>query len=149
MVVGVLAAGRRVRTSLFAALLTTLLLVAEVERFLPQMDASISARYAARTVKIVWPDLSMDNAAVWQINRSFAYQLNYYARKEIPEWKPGDTRPALLFVARSKQQEAANYGFRCVDFAVSNAVIPCRDAGSLGGLGGGNAGSSLSGRQPR
>jgi len=149
MVVGVLAAGRRVRTSLFAALLTTLLLVAEVERFLPQMDASISARYAARTVKIVWPDLSMDNAAVWQINRSFAYQLNYYARKEISEWKPGDTRPALLFVARSKQQEAANYGFRCVDFAVSNAVIPCRDAGSLGGLGGGNAGSSLSGRQPR
>jgi 4-amino-4-deoxy-L-arabinose transferase-like glycosyltransferase len=149
MVVGVLATGRRVRTSLFAGLLTTLLLVAEVERFLPEMDASISARYAARTVKIVWPELSMDNAAIWQINRSFAYQLNYYARKEIPEWKPGDTRPALLFVARGKQQEAADYGFRCMDFAVSNAVIPCRAAGSLGWLGGGNAGNSLSGRQPR
>jgi 4-amino-4-deoxy-L-arabinose transferase-like glycosyltransferase len=149
MVVGVLAAGRRVRTSLFAALLTILLLVAELHRFLPQMDASISARYAACTVKIVWPELSLDNAAIWQINRSFAYQLNYYTRKEIPEWKPGDTRPALLFVAKGKQQEAANYGFRCVEFAAPPAVIPCRDAGSLGGLGGGNAGNSLAGRQPR
>ena len=149
MVVGVLAAGRRVRTSLFAGLLTTLLLVAELERFLPQMDAGISARYAARIVKIVWPELSLDNAAIWQINRSFAYQLNYYARKEIPEWKPGDTRPALLFVAKGKQQEAANSGFRCVNFAVLPAVIPCRDVGSPSGLGGGNAGNSLSGRQPR
>jgi len=149
MVVGVLAAGRRVRTSLFAGLLTTLLLVAELERFLPQMDAGISARYAARIVKIVWPELSLDNAAIWQINRSFAYQLNYYARKEIPEWKPGDTRPALLFVAKGKQQEAANSGFRCVNFAVLPAVIPCRDIGSPSRLGGGNAGNSLSGRQPR
>jgi 4-amino-4-deoxy-L-arabinose transferase-like glycosyltransferase len=149
MVVGVLAAGRRLRTSLFAALLTTLLLVAQIERFLPEMDASISSRYAARTVKIVWPELSLDNAAIWQINRSFAYQLNYYAHKEIPEWKPGEPRPALVFVAKGKQQEAANYGFRCADFAVPPAVIPCRDAGSLGGLGGGNTGNNLSDRQPR
>jgi 4-amino-4-deoxy-L-arabinose transferase-like glycosyltransferase len=149
MVIGVLAAGRRLRTSLFAALLTTLLLVAQIERFLPEMDASISSRYAARTVKIVWPELSLDNAAIWQINRSFAYQLNYYAHKEIPEWKPGEPRPALVFVAKGKQQEAANYGFRCADFAVPPAVIPCRDAGSLGGLGGGNTGNNLSDRQPR
>jgi 4-amino-4-deoxy-L-arabinose transferase-like glycosyltransferase len=145
----VLAARRRLRTSLLAALFTTLLLVAEIERFLPEMDAGISARYAARTVKTVWPELSLENAAIWQINRSFVYQLNYYAHKEIPEWKPGDPRPALLFVAKGKQQEAANYGFRCVDFAAYSAVIPCRDAGSLGGLGGGNAGNSLSDRQPR
>jgi hypothetical protein len=149
MVVGVLAAGRRLQTSLFAALLTTLLLVAQVERFLPELDASISSRYAARTVKIVWPELSLDNAATWQINRSFAYQLNYYARKEIPEWKPGEPRPALVFVAKGKQQEAGKYGFRCADFAVPPAVIPCRDAGSLGGLGGGNTGNNLSDRQPR
>ena len=149
MVVGILAAGRRIRTSLFAALLTTLLLVAELDRFLPQMDASSSGRYAARTVTLVWPELSLENAAIWQINRSFAYQLNYYARKEIPEWKPGDPRPALLFVAKEKQQEAANDGFRCVDFAVLPAVIPCRDAGSLGGFGGGSAGGSLNNQHPR
>jgi 4-amino-4-deoxy-L-arabinose transferase-like glycosyltransferase len=149
MVVGVLAAGRRVRTSLFAALLTTLLLVVEVERFLPDVDADISARTAAIKVKNVWPQFSAENAATWQLNRSFVYQLNYYTRKEIPEWKPGNPRPALLFVAKGKQQEAANDGFRCVDFAVPSAVIPCRDAGSLGGLGGKNAGNGLSDRHPR
>ena len=149
VLVCVLAARRRVRRSLFAALFATLLLVAEIERFLPELDAGISARSAARTVKTAWPELSLENAAIWQINRSFAYQLNFYAREEIPEWKPGDPRPALLFVARGKQPEAANYGFRCADFAASSAVIPCRDAGSLGGLGGGNAGNGLSDREPR
>jgi len=149
IVVGVLAARRRVRASLFAALLTTLLLVAELEQFLPQMDAGISGRYAALTVKTLSPELSLDNAAIWQINRSFAYQLNFYAHKEIPEWKPGDPLPALLFVAKGKQQEAASYGFRCADFAVPPAIIPCRGAGSLGGLGGGSAGYGLSDRQPR
>jgi len=148
IVVGVLAAGRRVRTSLFAALLTTLLLVAELERALPQMDGAISGRYAALTVKTLSPDLSLDNAATWQINRSFAYQLNFYADKEIPEWKPGDPHPALLFIAKGKQQDAAGYGFRCADFAAPPAIIPCRDAGSLDGLGGGSAGNSLSDRQP-
>jgi 4-amino-4-deoxy-L-arabinose transferase-like glycosyltransferase len=149
IVIGVLAAGRRVRTSLFAALLTTLLLVAELDRFLPSMDASISGRSAARTVKMVWPELSLENTAIWQINRSFAYQLNYYARKEIPEWKPGDPRPALLFVAKGKQQEAASSGFRCAEFVVLPAVIPCRDAGSLGGLDGGSVDGSLNNRQSR
>ena len=114
------------------------------------MDAGISGRYAARSVKIVWPELSLDNAAIWQINRSFAYQLNFYAHKEIPEWIPGGyKRPALLFVAKGKQQEAANSGFRCENFALLPAVIPCRDIGSPSGLGGGNAGNSLSGRQSR
>jgi 4-amino-4-deoxy-L-arabinose transferase-like glycosyltransferase len=149
IVIGVLAAGRRVRTSLFAALLTTLLLVAELDRFLPSMDAGISGRSAARNVKMVWPELPLENAAIWQINRSFAYQLNYYAHKEIPEWKPGDPRPALLFVAKGKQQEAASSGFRCADFVVLPAVIPCRDAGSLGGLDGGSVDGSLNNRQSR
>jgi 4-amino-4-deoxy-L-arabinose transferase-like glycosyltransferase len=149
ILVGAFAARRRIRIGLFAGLLATLLLVAEVERFLPEMDAGISGRYAARALKLVWPDLSLDNAAVWQINRSFAYQLNYYAHEEIPEWKPGNPRPTLLFVPNGKQQEAANYGFRCADIAASSAIIPCRDTGSPGGLGGGNAGENLGNRQPR
>jgi hypothetical protein len=137
------------RVGLFTAVLTSLLLVAEVDRFLPDIDGGVSARSAAYTVKNLWPDFSAENAATWQVNRSFVYQLNYYAGKEIRDWKPGDPRPVWLFVPKGKQQETANLGFRCVDFVVLPAVIPCRDAGSFGGLGGGNAGDSLSNRQPR
>ena len=149
MAVGVLAIARRIQLGLFTALLTTLLLVAEVERFLPNIDSGISARSAAYTVKTVWPEFSVENSAAWQINRSFLYQLNYYAGKEIRDWKPGDPRPVWLFVPKGKQQEAANLGFPCVNSIALTAVIPCRDAGSLGGLDGGNAGDGLAGRQPR
>jgi 4-amino-4-deoxy-L-arabinose transferase-like glycosyltransferase len=149
LLVGVLAIRHRLRFGLFTAALAMLLLIAEVERLLPDIDAGVSARSAAYAIKSGWPEFSAENAATWQLNRSFVYQLNYYAHKEIPEWKPGDPRPALLFVAKGKQQEAANYGFRCVDFAAYSAVIPCRDAGSLGGLGGRSGTGSLSDRQPR
>jgi 4-amino-4-deoxy-L-arabinose transferase-like glycosyltransferase len=149
IVVGALTAARRLRIGLFAAVLTTLLLVAEVERFLPDVDAGISARNAALTVKRVWPEFSAENAATWQMNRSYVYQLNYYSGKEIRDWKPGDPRPEWLFVRKGKQQEAASIGFRCVNSIVLPAVIPCRDAGSLDRLGGGSTGNGLSDRQPR
>jgi 4-amino-4-deoxy-L-arabinose transferase-like glycosyltransferase len=149
IVVGALTAARRLRIGLFAAVLTTLLLVAEVERFLPDVDAGISARNAALTVKRVWPEFAAENAATWQMNRSFVYQLNYYAGKEIRDWKPGDPRPMWLFVRKGKQQEAASFGFRCVDSVVLPAVIPCQNAGSLDRLGGGSTGNGLTGRQSR
>jgi 4-amino-4-deoxy-L-arabinose transferase-like glycosyltransferase len=150
--VGALAAARKLRIGLFAAVLITLLLVAEVERILPDVDLGISARYAAQTAKNVWPEFSAGSAATWQLNRSYVYQLNYYTRNEIPEWRPGDLRPKWLFVPKGKQPEAANLGFRCVNYVVLPAVIPCQDAGSsgrLGGLGGGNASGNLNDRQPR
>jgi hypothetical protein len=124
-------------------------LVAEVERFVPDIDAAISARSIALMVKSTWPEFSAEHAAIWQLNRSFGYQLNYYAEREIPEWKPENPRPNWLLVGKGKQQEAAKIGFRCVEFKVLPAVIPCRDTGSLGGLGGGNAGDDRAGRQPR
>ena len=149
ILVGVLAARRRLRIGLFAAILMTLFLIAEVERFLPHADGAISARSAVMTVGRTWPDFAAEHAATWQLNRSFAYQLNYYTGKEIREWKPGEPRPVWLFVAKARQQEAANLGFQCVDFIDDPAVIPCRDADSLGGLGGGNAGNKLGDLQPR
>ena len=147
--VSFLAALRRLRIGLFTAVLATLLLVAEVERFLPDIDAGISARSAVYSVKSVWPEFSAENSAVWQINRSFVYQLNYYAGKEIHDWKTGEPRPVWLFVPKGKQREAAGLGFRCLNSVVLPAVIPCRDAGSPGGLAGGGAGGNLGDRQPR
>jgi 4-amino-4-deoxy-L-arabinose transferase-like glycosyltransferase len=147
--VGVLAAIRKLRIGLFATLLTTLLLVVGVEKFLPYMDSGVSARSAVHSVKLFWPEFSAEDAATWRLNRSFAYQLNYYVRKEIPEWKPGELRPRWLFVPKGKQEEAAKFGFQCQDFVEGPAVIPCRDSGSLGGLRGGSAGNSLGDRQPR
>jgi 4-amino-4-deoxy-L-arabinose transferase-like glycosyltransferase len=147
--VGTLAVGRRLRIGMFAAVITTLLMVAAAEKFLPDVDASISARNATRTVRNVWPDFSSEKAATWQLNRSFAYQLSYYEHQEIPEWTPGEFRPLWLFVPKIKEDEAANLKYHCEKIGADPAVIPCRDSLSLGGLNGGNAGDNRAGRQPR
>jgi 4-amino-4-deoxy-L-arabinose transferase-like glycosyltransferase len=149
IVVGVLAAVRRPRIGQFAVVLLTLLIVAEVERFLPAIDAGVSARSTFDATRSAWPGFSAGNSAFWQINRSFAYQLNYYAGKEIREWKPEDPRPGWLFVPKGKREEASKFGFSCMNSVVVPAVVPCRDSESLGGLRGGNTGDGLAGRQPR
>ena len=149
LAVCVLAAGRRLRIGLFATILTTLLLVAEVEKLLPDFDAGVSARSAGYTAGKIWPEFSLQTAATWQLNRSYVYQLNYYAHKEIFEWTPGQQRPAWLLVGPGRQREAASFGFSCAEFDATPAVIPCRDSGSLGGLSGGNAGNKLGDLQPR
>jgi len=149
IVVGVLAAVRRLPIGQFAVVLLTLLIVAEVERFLPDIDAAVSARSTFRATRSAWPEFSVGDSAFWQINRSFLYQLNYYAGKEIREWKPEDPRPGWLFVPKGKQQEASKFGFSCMNSVVLPAVVPCRDAESPGGLGRGNTGDGLGGRQPR
>ena len=149
MAVGVLALTRRMRTGLFATVFATLLLVAEVERLLPDFDAGVSARSAAHTAGRIWPEFSVQTAATWQLNRSYVYQLNYYTQREIPDWNPSQPSPAWLFVGQGKQREAASFGFRCAEFVATPAVIPCRYSGSLGGLGRGNAGDRLGDRQPR
>ncbi len=153
VVTGILAAARRLRFSFFGAVFAVLLLVIEIDRFLPNLDPGVSARDAVRTVSNVWPDFSAQRAATWELKRSFAYQLDFYTREELFAWKPGDPKPVWVFAPKGKQQAVASFGYRCVNFAVDPAVIPCRDTVSLGRLGGrpggGSVGADLRGRQPR
>jgi 4-amino-4-deoxy-L-arabinose transferase-like glycosyltransferase len=143
--IAALAALRKFPASLYATVLAVLLLVVEIDRFLPNLDPGVSGRDAARVVANVWPEFKPQNAAAWQLSRSFLYQLSFYNRVELPEWKPDEPQPAWLFVAKGKKSEATNLGFRCVNFAIDPAVIPCRAAGSVSGFGGSGSGSLGSG----
>ena len=148
--VGILAMIRKLRFGLLAAILCVLLLVIEVDRFMPNLNPGVSARDAIRVASNVWPGFTALNAATWQLKRSYDYQLSYYTRQDIPDWKPDQPKPTWLFVPKGKQGEAETLGFHCVNFAVYPAVIPCRAADSLGGLGGnldrGGGGSTGSNR---
>jgi 4-amino-4-deoxy-L-arabinose transferase-like glycosyltransferase len=154
--IGILTAIRKLRFGLFAAILCVLLLVIEVDRFMPNLDPGVSARDAIRVASNVWSEFTARNAATWQLSRSYSFQLGYYTRQEIPDWKPDEPKPNWLFVPKGKQGDAENLGFHCVKFAVFPAVIPCRAAASLDGLGGGlgrgsggSAGGGLHNGQPR
>jgi 4-amino-4-deoxy-L-arabinose transferase-like glycosyltransferase len=136
---------RKLPASLFAGALVVLLLVIEIDGFLPNLDPGVSGRDATRVARNVWPDFNPQKAASWQLNRSYLYQLRYYTHAEIPEWKLGEPVPDWLFVSKVKRTDATNMGFRCVNFAIDPAVIPCRAEAeaSVRGLGGGlGSGSS-------
>jgi hypothetical protein len=148
--VSLLAGIRKLHFGLFTAILVILLMVIEIDRFLPNLDPGVSARDAIRVATDVWPDFKAQSAGAWQLNRSYIYQLSYYTREEIPAWKSGESAPKWLFVPKGRQTEAEGLGFHCVNFAVYPAVIPCRIVASTRGLGGspgsGNGGSRLHNR---
>lgn len=131
IVVGGLSFARKPQLSLLMALLTTLLLVIEIDRFLPNLDPGVSARDATRAVKNIWPDFSSQRTAAWQLNRSCVYQLSFYLRKEIPEWQTDTAKPDWLFVKKEKRQDAMQLGFKCATYAIYPAVVPCRSVESL------------------
>jgi len=134
-VIGVLAAVRRCRWSLLAVVLTALILVLEINRLLPNMDPGISARDSVRVAKSVWPDFSPRQAATWQLNRAFAYQLNFCLRSDLPEWKPGDSNANWIFAPKNRVPALMENGIECVRFASYPAVVPCRLPNSAEGLG--------------
>jgi 4-amino-4-deoxy-L-arabinose transferase-like glycosyltransferase len=134
-VIGLLAAVRRGRLSLLALVLTALLLVLEINRFLPNIDPGISARDSVRVATAVWPDFSPQQAATWQLNRGFAYQLDFYLRSDLPEWKPGDSQSLWIFAAKDRVPSLVENGIGCVKFTLYPAVVPCRVPNSAQGLG--------------
>jgi 4-amino-4-deoxy-L-arabinose transferase-like glycosyltransferase len=143
MVVGGLSFARKPQLSLLVAVLTTLLLVKEIDGFLPNLDPGVSAREATRAVKNIWPDFSAQRTAAWQLNRSGVYQLSFYLRTEIPEWQTDTAKPDWLFVKKEKRQDAMQLGFKCATYAIYPAVVPCRSLESLDRL------SSLEGNRSR
>ncbi len=144
---------RENKLSLLAIVLTTLFLVVEIDRFLPSLNPGVSASDAVEVVAHVWPNFSPDRAATWQLNRSYAYQLNFYFRRELPEWRSEDPNIEWIFVGKNRVTEARALGLACVGFAIYPAVVPCRNPASgnrLGGPGGlrGSGGNDTD-RQPR
>jgi len=136
VVIALLGVIRRYTFSLLAIALTTLLLVIELDRFLPNLDPGVSARDATVVVKNVWPDFSAAHAAAWQLDRDYVYQLGFYFHEQIPEWQSGTPKPEWLFVSKEQRQQAIEEGFKCAMYAVYPAVVPCRNEQSFAGLSG-------------
>ncbi len=63
--------------------------------FLPQVDPYISARAAARAARPIVAAGSV--VEVYGLNRDWAYGLNYYFGRELPEWSPSQPGTAWVF----------------------------------------------------
>jgi 4-amino-4-deoxy-L-arabinose transferase-like glycosyltransferase len=155
IIVGFLAGFRLNAVALFATISVLLFLVVQTDNILKQGDADFTARQAAAEARTLWPDFSANRAGIWQIQRSLAYQLNFYTHAQLEDWTPPNAKPEWLFIDPARIEEARARDFACVDFSGHSAVVPCRkrdsSAAGLNGFGGlarGNNGNSAD-RQPR
>jgi 4-amino-4-deoxy-L-arabinose transferase-like glycosyltransferase len=136
--------------ALFATTLAMLFLIVRADAILADFDATLTARPAINDARRLWPDFSPTRAATWEVKRSLAYQLSFYAQTELPDWTPHNPKPEWLFIDPARMQEALAFDFTCADFTGRPAVIACKRRDStarLSDLGGSNGNSAD--RQPR
>lgn len=142
---------RRVRIALFAMVLFVLLLIVKSDDLLGRFDRALTARSALPHASRELPQFAPSAAATWELTRSQVYQLNFYLHSVLPEWQGGDPKPTWLFVRAKQLQQVDALGFVCPEHRVYPAVILCRDAASVSGLGalGGSRDDGVRNRQSR
>jgi len=112
---GLIAMGFSVAKKPTHAVVTAALLIAALLTFmnvaiLPFADAGISARKAASDGLRLNP--SGDHVAVFELNRDWHYELNYYFRRDLPEWMSGTPLPEWLFTTERDAAKFQAFGNR-------------------------------------
>ncbi len=111
LVVASLALLRRPTAGLLVAVaLMAGLLEAGHRRALPDLDASLSSRRAARAGQA--PPGMKVSLAVYHLPRAWRYGLNFYLRRELQEWVPESPRPEWLYTNRAGLAELQRLGVR-------------------------------------
>ncbi len=98
-----------------AALLVAVALLAGLveagnRRALPRLDAYLSPRQAARAGQT--PAGMTPNLGVYRLHRAWRYGLNFYLRRELPEWTAESARPEWLYTNRQGLADLRRLGVR-------------------------------------
>jgi 4-amino-4-deoxy-L-arabinose transferase-like glycosyltransferase len=92
-------------------LLCAVLVAAAVEiasvKILPALDPVLSARPHAEFMR---NDQHPDRIFIYQLRRSWIWGLNFYFRRELPEWTPGDPLPALVLTTPTGLEQIRKLG---------------------------------------
>jgi len=99
-----------------------------------EIDSSISARPALQTVQTAWNNYSPERASSYKLRRSFQYSLNFYFRRELPEWSADRVQHGWVFTSGRGSSELRQLGLNCPLYPFGTAVIVCEDLGSASGL---------------
>jgi 4-amino-4-deoxy-L-arabinose transferase-like glycosyltransferase len=118
LIAGILVLGATLRgRSGTVLLLCAVLVAASVEiaslRLLPPLDPEISARPHAEFVR---NDQHPDRIFTYQLRRRWTFGLNFYFRRELPEWSPADPLPALVLTTPAGLDQIKKLGRVSSDF---------------------------------
>ena len=98
--------GDGVRVALVATLVALGVEIVSV-RWLPVLDPAVSARPHAEFMR---NDQHPDRIFTYQLSRSWIWGLNFYFRRELPEWSTADPRPALVLTTQAGLEDIRKVG---------------------------------------
>jgi len=109
------------------------------------IDSSVSARPALQTAQAAWSNYSPERASAYKLPRSLQYGLNFYFRRELPEWSfdsLGGVQPSWVFTSRKESRQLRALGLNCPFNGLISAIVVCENPCSA------NSPSASDGRQP-
>jgi len=129
-VVAVLFAGlRRNLVSICVLQLGVLLAIFGLSRGLVWMDPQLSARGVIRVAYAPLQSVPANKLFVHDLTRGIYYGLNFYLRRDIPEWMPQSKAVGLVFTSWKGQQGLKAAGFSCKQYIVYPAAFLCEAKG--------------------
>jgi 4-amino-4-deoxy-L-arabinose transferase-like glycosyltransferase len=126
---GILALLRRPVTCLGALQLGILLATWNLSSGLASVDPQFSARGVITASHTDVQSLTFADVLVYDVPRGIHYGLNFYVRREIPEWTSG-TR-GVVFSSWKGQSKLQDEGYACQQHLVFPAAVLCRGPGAL------------------
>ena len=101
IVVGILAVLKRLRVALMLASIVLPAFLAFGTKDLWQLDEGVSARPVAVISKaeFSFPEDLLQNAATYKLRRGLVFGLNFYFKRELPEWVPPGGQRAIIFAS--------------------------------------------------
>jgi hypothetical protein len=127
----VLSAKRRAVAALCTLAIGMLLATWCLSRGLSWMDPQLSARGAITASGMDTESLRAADVFVYDVPRGIRYGLNFYLRREIPEWTSG--AQGLVFSSWKGQSVLQARGYECQQHIVFPAAFLCKSPGSSAG----------------
>ena len=124
IVCGLSAVWRPGTASGLAAVTTVLAIMTLGTGALWQLDGGISPRQTVEVARKLWPN-DLATAQVYKLNRSYVYALDFYERRELPEWSPARGNDVLIFSTFKQIEALKRAGVPCPPYIVYPAVIVC------------------------
>jgi 4-amino-4-deoxy-L-arabinose transferase-like glycosyltransferase len=125
VVAAILVGFRRDVVSLCVLQVGVLLAILGLARGLVWMDPQLSARGVLEVTHVPLQSVPANKLFVHDLTRGMRYGLNFYLRREIPQWTQETKVGGLVFTSLKGQQELKAAGYSCKQHIVYPAAILC------------------------
>ena len=95
-----------------------------------QLDEGVSARPAATAALGMISNSEISAAAVCKLPRGLKFGMDFYLRRELPEWQPS-VRNSIVFTTHRGSEELQKSGLRCYLYIAFPGVEICADSSKL------------------